>query len=200
GWAARCSSVSASTTSAARRYACTRRLWTRARSRRYAISRSAATGSITSPVRPAGIPARDLLRRPWPRSRVPRGGTYQPAGALLLQDVRAPPGGPGAGEHRGEHVRRHLGEVEHDRRPELHVRLQHPVRAALSQLRERRLLQLLRDLVAGGLQLLGGAAQHPCPGVLGAVDAVAESHQPFAAVQQRLHVRAGVAGLLHLSD
>src|SRR5215207_1571729 len=41
-------------------------------------------------------------------------GAHEAAGPLLLEDVRAPAGGAGTGEHRGEHVRRHLGEVEDD--------------------------------------------------------------------------------------
>src|SRR6185437_2415950 len=56
----------------------------------------------------------DVADRPGLRADVAGAGPDQPPGALLLQDVRGPAGRAGAGEHRGEHVRRHLGEVEHD--------------------------------------------------------------------------------------
>ena len=45
-------------------------------------------------------------------------------------------------------MRWHLGEVQYDGRPELHVGLQHPVRAPRSQLGQGRFLQGERDLVA----------------------------------------------------
>ena len=78
-------------------------------------------------------------------------------------------------------MRRHLGEVEHDRGPELHVGGQHPVRPPGVQLVQRGLLQRGGDLVAGRAELLGGAPQYPGPRVLGPVDPVPEAHQPVAA-------------------
>ena len=82
-------------------------------------------------------------------------------------------------------VGRHLGEVEHDRRPELDVGREHAVGLAGLQLGERRLLERLGDLDARRAELARGAAQHAGARVLGAVDAVAEAHQPLAAVEQR---------------
>ena len=134
------------------------------------------------------------------RAGVDRGRADQPAGALLLQDVRRPAAGAGAGEHRGEHVGRHLGEVEDDRGPELDVRLEHAVGTALAQLGERGLLERLGDLVARSVELLRRTAKHAGARVLGAVDAVAEAHQPLAGVEQLLDVGGGVAGLLDLFD
>ena len=69
------------------------------------------------------------------------------------------------------------------------------------ELGERGLLERLGDLVARGVELLGRAAQHAGARVLGAVDAVAEAHQPLAAVEQLLDVRRRVAvALLDLLD
>ena len=53
------------------------------------------------------------------------------------------------------------------------------------ELGERGLLERLGDLDARRAELARGAAQHPRARVLGAVDAVAEAHQPLAAVEQR---------------
>ena len=87
-------------------------------------------------------------------------------------------------------MRRHLGEVEDDRRPELHVGLEHAVGTALAQLGQRGLLQRLGHLVARGVELAGRTPQHPGARVLGAVDAVAEAHQALAVVEQLLDVAA----------
>ena len=103
------------------------------------------------------------------------------------------PGDPRAGEHRREEVGGDLGGVEHDGRPELDVRGQDAVGLARVQLGQRRLLERLGDLEAPRADLARGPAQDARPGVLGAVDAVAEAHEPLAAVQQRLDVALGVA-------
>src|SRR5690349_15947245 len=66
-------------------------------------------------------PAIDVLRLARRGTDVAQAGPQDPAEPLLLEDVRAPAGHPRAGEHRREHLRRDLGEVEHDRRPELDV-------------------------------------------------------------------------------
>ena len=66
--------------------------------------------------------------------------------------------------------------------------------------RQRRLLERLGHLDARRADLLGGAAQHPGARVLGPVDAVAEAHQPVAAVEQLLHVALGVARLGHVVE
>src|SRR5262245_29841563 len=84
------------------------------------------------------VPALDVLRLARTRADVPRGGPHEPAEPLLLQDVCAPSGDPGTGEHRGEHVRWYLGEVEDHRRPELDVGFEDAVRPPLAQLRQRR--------------------------------------------------------------
>src|SRR4029453_7615600 len=123
-------------------------------------------------------------------------GAQGAAGVLLLEDVRAPAGGAGTGEHRGEHVRRDLGEVQDDRGPELDVGLDRPVGTPLAQLLEGGLLQGQGGLEAGCTQLLGGAAQHAGAGVLGAVDAVADAPEPVTLVEAVLDVLLGVAALL----
>src|SRR5579864_6402186 len=86
---------------------------------------------------------------------IARGRPDQPAGPLLLQDVRCPACRTGAGEHGREHVRGHLGEVQYDRRPELHVGLEHTVRAPGAQLGEGGVLQGEGHLVAWRVQFLG---------------------------------------------
>ena len=122
------------------------------------------------------------------------------ASSLLLQDVRAPAGRPGAGEERGEQIGRYAREVQHDRRPELDVGLQDPVRLALAQLGQGGVLQRQRHLVARRGQLLRRRAQDPRPRVLGPVDRVPEAHQPLSTVQNLTHVRPGVAAALHRLD
>ena len=54
---------------------------------------------------------------------------------------------------------------------------------ACLQLRKCRSLERLRDLDPGRAELAHDAAQHPGARVLGAVDAVAETHDPLAAIE-----------------
>ena len=61
-------------------------------------------------------------------------------------------------------------------------------------------LERLGHLHPGRVDLVRGAAQHPGARVLGAVDAVAEAHQPLAAVQHVLDVLLGVARLGHVVE
>ena len=94
----------------------------------------------------------------------------------------------------------HLGEVEDDRRPELHVGAQRAVGVARRQLLDGGLLQRVGDLVAVRAELLGRAAQHAGARVLGAVDAVPEAHEALLAVEQALDVADRVAALLDLVE
>ena len=149
---------------------------------------------------PPGLRAFDGCSRARPAPDVLRRRADQAALALLLEDVRRPAGHARAGEHRREQLRRHLGVVEHDRRPELDVRRQHAVGLARLQLGERGLLERLGDLEARRAELARGAPQHPRARVLGAVDAVAEAHQPLAAVERVLDPALGVAELLDLVE
>ena len=144
------------------------------------------------------VGAFDLGDAPVGGADVLRGGADQAPGALLLEDVRTPPGNPGAGEHRGEHVRRHLGEVEYDGRPELDVRREHPIRVALLELRQCGVLERLGDLHARCVELLRGTTQDAGSGVLGAVHPVTEAHQPLLGVEQTLDVATRVALLSDL--
>ena len=56
-------------------------------------------------------------------------------------------------------------------------------------------LELVGDLVARRAELLRRLLQQACARILGAVDAVAEAHQPLAALDQPLDVRLGIARL-----
>src|SRR5690606_4428378 len=131
---------------------------------------------------------------------VTRRRAYQPTELLLLEDVGAPPGDPGAGEHRRKQVRRDFGEVEHHRGPELDVGGEDPVRPTVVQFLQRGLLQRLRHLVPRRSQLPGGAPQHPGTWVLGPVDAVAETHESLTTVEYLLDVLLRVAHLLDRFD
>src|SRR3546814_301202 len=124
-------------------------------------------GSFSGSLAPSVVPALDRVGRAGVGAGVDRRRTDQAAGALLLEDVRRPTTGPGAGEHRGEHRRGDLGEVQDDGRPELDVGLQDAVGTTLLELGQRGLLQGLGDLVARCVQLLGGATQHSGTRVLG---------------------------------
>ena len=65
----------------------------------------------------------------------------------------------------------------------------------LAQRGDRRLLERLGDLDARRAELLRRAPQDPRARILGAVDAVAEAHDPLAAREQLLDVRLGIARL-----
>ena len=78
----------------------------------------------------------------------------------------------------------HVGVVEHDRGPELDVGGEHAVGLARLELGERGGLERLRDLEPARADLAARAPQHAGAGVLGAVHAVPEAHQPVAAVEQ----------------
>src|SRR4051794_20934885 len=142
----------------------------------------------------------DVADAARPRPDVLRGRADQPALALLLEDVGAPARHPRAGEQRREEVGGNLGGGEHPPAPELDVGGEHAIGLARLQLGERGLLERLGDLVALGPDLLGGPAQHAGARVLGAVDAVAEAHEPLAAVERVLDPAIGVAELLDLVE
>ena len=115
--------------------------------------------------------------------------------ALLLEDVCRPSGDARAGEHRREQVRRHFGQIKHDRRPELDVRREHAVGLTGVELRERSLLERFGDFKARRAKFCACAPQHPRAGVFGAVDAMAEAHQPLTAVERLADPPLGVARL-----
>src|SRR3546814_20976118 len=96
-------------------------------------------GSFSGALAPSVVPALDRVGRAGVGAGVERRRTDQAAGALLLEDVRRPTTGPGAGEHRGEHRRGDLGEVQDDGRPELDVGRQDAVGTPLLKIGQRRL-------------------------------------------------------------
>ena len=128
----------------------------------------------------------DRRSRAAPGPDVARRRPDEPAELLLLEDVRRPARRARAREHRGRELRRHVGDVEHDRRPELDVRLERPVGRLLPQRGERGLLELVRDVEARRPELLRRALEQAGARILGAVDAVAEAHQPLALLDQAL--------------
>src|SRR5512132_4022937 len=95
----------------------------------------------------------------------------EPPLALLLEDVGRPAGHARAREHAREERRRHLGLVEHHRRPELDVGGEDAVGLARLQLGERGALERLGHLEARGAQLAGRAPQDARARILGPVDA-----------------------------
>src|SRR6478752_3176498 len=143
-----------------------------------------------------GRPAGDVLGLARTLADVARRRPDESAGLLLLEDVRGPSGRARTREHRREHRRRDLREVEDDGGPELDVRREHPVGPAGVQLVERGLLEGGRGLEAGRTEALARGAQHAGAGVLGTVDAVAEAHEALALVEDALDVGRGIALLL----
>ncbi len=109
-----------------------------ARSSPACASASASAAASASVTKPTGERARR-----W--TDVPRRRPEQPPGSLLLEDVRRPAGDARAREHRRRERRRDLGDVEHERRVVLDVRLQRPLGMAPLELRQRSLLELLGD-------------------------------------------------------
>src|SRR5690606_6776770 len=131
-----------------------------------------AVAASVHAVRP---PAGDRLDAAGALADVAGGRADEPTGALLLEDVRRPPGRAGTGEHRREHLRRDLGEVEEDGCPELDVGRQHAIWATGVELVEGGLLERRGDLEAWGIEPAAGLPQDAGAGVLGAVDAVTEA-------------------------
>src|SRR4051812_30690266 len=165
---------------------------------RFSVRSSARYARSASDAVRGDVPALDVLRLAWGGADVGRRRPDQPAELLLLHRVGTPAGHPGAAEHRGEHVRRYLGEVQDDGRPELDVGGEYPVRPAGLEFLEGRLLERLGRLVAGGAQFAGGPPQDAGARVLGPVDPVAEAHQALAAVEDTPDISGGVAGPLDL--
>ena len=62
------------------------------------------------------------------------------------------------------------------------------------------MLERLGDLDARRAELVRGAAEDARPRILGAVDAMAEAHDPLAAVEQVADVGVGVAARLDLVE
>src|SRR5262245_46739993 len=120
------------------------------------------------------------LQRACAGPDVLRGRAHEHAEALLLEDVRGPARCARAGEHRRRERRRHLGNVEHDRRPVLDVRPR-VAGALLGDRLVRHLLELLGDRDPRRAELLRHALEHARARILGAVDAMTEAHDPLAA-------------------
>ena len=89
---------------------------------------------------------------------------------------------------RREERRRDLGDVEHDRRPELDVRGEHAVGMPGLELLERGLLERLSHLDPRRLEVARGLPQDAGAGILGAVDTMPEAHDSLASVEQVANV------------
>ena len=148
-----------------------------------------------------GVPARDLLgrARAWARRSGREGRTRRPV-RFCSSMWALHPASRAQVNIDGEHVWRAPRRSRARWPPRTRRWSPGPGRAALAQLSQRRLLERLGDLEAGGVQLLGRAAQDAGARVLGAVHAVAEAHQPLAAVEDALDVAVGVTGALDLLD
>src|SRR5581483_11350179 len=135
----------------------------------------------------------DLLERPRTWADVFRRRAEELPLALLLEDVRRPARDARAREHRRSDGRRHLGDVEDERRVVLDVRLERPVGLAPLELGERGLLEALGDLDLRRAKLARGVLEDARARILGAVDAMAEAHDPLAGVERVLHPALRVA-------
>src|SRR5438270_8911624 len=90
------------------------------------------------------------------RAHIARRRTEEPAGSLLLEDVRRPAGNARAREHRGRERRRYVRNVEDERRVVLDVRLQRAVGLAALELGQCGSLEALGDLDLRRAQLARG--------------------------------------------
>ena len=111
----------------------------------------------------------------------------------------------GQREGRREQVRRQADALEHGGGVVLDVRLQRPVGMSLGEHPQRDVLDGDGELEPVGRagHALGDLAQRGGARVVGAVDAVAEAHQPLAAVERVVDPRLGVlrrADLVELVD
>ena len=101
---------------------------------------------------------------------------------FLFEYMRRPAQNPAHGEGQGEQLARQTDRFERQSGVKLHVGIQAPVRIACRQLRQdggfHRLGQ--GNAVGPAAQISHHAFQDIGPGVAGAVDPVAETHQAFA--------------------
>ena len=101
-------------------------------------------------------------------------------------------------------VGRDLRVVEHDGRPVLHIRLELTIGRPLVQHLERRLLERGRHLDARRPELHRRALEHGRARVVGAIDTMAEAHDPLAAgkhvVQVLLEIVRALGALDHRQD
>ena len=103
-----------------------------------------------------------------------------------------------AGNRSGDEADAH----QHGRRVELDVGLERAIGMLLGQDPQGDVLDLDRELEPVGLVLhpLGDRAQRGGPRVVGAVDAVAEAHQPLAAIEGVADPGLGVIGRADLAS
>ena len=177
------------------RYACARDAVVRSRAPPPRSPRPTASGAARARARrrPArGRPPRQpprrasrRLKRARRRADVPRRRPEQPAGSLLLEDVRRPAGHARAGEHRRRQRRRDLRDVEDERRVVLDVRLERPLGMARARAprapppRAARAISICGEPSSRAVRL-----RMPRARVLRAVDAVAEAHDALARVER----------------
>src|SRR5207245_9679434 len=159
-----------------------------------AAARARARSRPSRARRPAPRPRRasKLVDGPRAGPDVAGTGADQTAGSLLLEDVSRPAGDACAAEHRRRQVGGDAGDVEHDGRPVLDVRLELAVGRLLAPHLKRRFLECGRNLDTRRAQLDRGALEHTRARVVRAVDTVAEAHDPLPAVDELTDVRLGL--------
>src|SRR4051794_28661758 len=121
-------------------------------------------------------------------------------GSLLLEDVRGPAADARAREHRRRERRRNLRDVEHDRRVVLDVRREHTIRRPFLQRLQRDRFEVFRDLHVRRAELLRGALEDARARVFGAVDAVAEAHDPLLLLERLTDPLLWIAHALHFLE
>src|SRR5919109_589136 len=134
------------------------------------------------------------------RSDIAGRRTEQPAGSLLLEDVRGPPRDTRASEHGRCERGWNLGDVEDKRRVVLHVRPQGTLRMPTLQLGESRFFEPLRDLDLRRTELPRRALEDARARILSAVDAMAEAHDPPLCIECVAHPPFGIAHRLDLVE
>src|SRR5437879_2513926 len=139
----------------------------------------------------------------WHWADIGRTRPYQPAAALLLAGMCGPARSTGDRENRRKSLPRDLQGVEQDRGEELHIGVERPVRVFPPQRRTDIGLDLAckRQVGAAAGEPLDRALEHIGARIADAVDAVAKTHQPFAARQRAvdpwLDAFAGADGVDH---
>ena len=115
---------------------------------------------------------------------VPRRRPDQPAGALLLEHVRRPAGDPRAAEHRRRQIGGGISATSSTTAAQYSTFVSSWRSGDFSRSTfERGLLERRRHLDARRAELDRGALEHAGARVVGAVDAVAEAHDPLAAIE-----------------
>ena len=122
------------------------------------------------------VPALDLVGPPGLGPYIARRWPDQSSCFLLLENMSAPAGDPGAGGHGGEHLLGNFGEIQNRGGLELDVRRERAVGSSLPEWCLSFALEHRRELVPRGSQVPSHIAQDSRARILCAIHVVTKAH------------------------